>query len=103
MRESRMYGSVRGACSNARPYRNRFARNDSLSGIDDFITCGSATPLANLPVVSRAWGSQLCIAWVTAPPVAVRPPSTTYCAPVIAEAWSEHKKSTVLAISSAAT
>ena len=29
---------------------------------------------------------QFCIAWVTAPPVAVRAPSTTYCAPVIAEA-----------------
>jgi glycogen phosphorylase len=35
---------------------------------------------------------------VTAPPVAVRPPSTTYCPPVIAAARSEHKKSTVLAI-----
>ena len=28
MRESRTYGSVRGACSNARPYRNRCARKD---------------------------------------------------------------------------
>jgi hypothetical protein len=31
MRESRTYGSVRGARSNARPYRDRFARNDSIS------------------------------------------------------------------------
>ena len=46
---------------------------------------------------------QLCIAWVTVPPVAVRAPSTTYCAPVIAEARSEHKNSTVLAISSGVT
>ena len=28
MRESRTYGSVRGALSNERPYRYRFARND---------------------------------------------------------------------------
>jgi hypothetical protein len=28
MRESRTYGSVRGALSNERPYRDRFARND---------------------------------------------------------------------------
>ena len=28
MRESRTYGSVRGALSNGRPYRDRFARND---------------------------------------------------------------------------
>jgi hypothetical protein len=30
MRESRTYGSVRGALSNERPYRDRFARNDGL-------------------------------------------------------------------------
>jgi hypothetical protein len=28
MRESRTYGSVRGALSNERPYRDRFAYND---------------------------------------------------------------------------
>ncbi|MGY4283230.1 hypothetical protein ACVWXO_002450 [Bradyrhizobium sp. LM2.7] len=28
MRESRTYGSVRGALSNERPYRDRYARND---------------------------------------------------------------------------
>jgi hypothetical protein len=28
MRESRTYGSVRGALSNGRPYRDRFVRND---------------------------------------------------------------------------
>jgi hypothetical protein len=28
MRESRTYGSVRGALRNERPYRDRFARND---------------------------------------------------------------------------
>ena len=28
MRESRLYGSVRGALSNERPYRDRVARND---------------------------------------------------------------------------
>src|SRR3984893_15036090 len=28
MRESRLYGSVRGALSNERPYRERFARSD---------------------------------------------------------------------------
>ena len=28
MRESRTYGSVRGALSNERPYRDRCARND---------------------------------------------------------------------------
>jgi hypothetical protein len=38
---------------------------------------------------------------VTAPPVAVRPPSTTNCPPVVLEARSEHRKSTMLAISSA--
>jgi hypothetical protein len=37
---------------------------------------------------------------VTAPPVAVRPPSTTNCPPVVLEARSEHRKSTMLAISS---
>src|SRR5258706_11467153 len=31
MRESRTYGSVRGALSNGRPYRDRFARNDGAS------------------------------------------------------------------------
>jgi predicted RNA-binding Zn ribbon-like protein len=31
MRESRTYGSVRGALSNGRPYRDRFARNDGKS------------------------------------------------------------------------
>ena len=50
-----------------------------------------------------ATASQFWIAWVTAPPVAVRPPSTTYCAPVIAAARSEHKNNTVLAISSVVT
>jgi hypothetical protein len=38
--------------------------------------------------------------WVTEPPVAVRPPSTTNCPPVVLEARSEHRKSTMLAISS---
>ena len=38
---------------------------------------------------------------VTAPPVAVRPPSTTYCAPVMLPARSEHRNSTILATSSA--
>ena len=42
----------------------------------------------------------LCPA-VTDPPVAVRPPSTTYCAPVMLLARSEHKNSTTLATSSA--
>jgi len=46
--------------------------------------------------------AQLCSAWVTAPPVAVRPLST-YCAPVLAEARSEHRNGTVLAISSGMT
>jgi hypothetical protein len=32
MRESRLYGSVRGALSNERPYRDRCARNDGWSG-----------------------------------------------------------------------
>jgi hypothetical protein len=31
MRESRTYGSVRGALRNERPYRDRFARNDGVS------------------------------------------------------------------------
>ena len=31
MRESRTYGSVRGALSNERPYRDRFARNDDAT------------------------------------------------------------------------
>jgi hypothetical protein len=31
MRESRTYGSVRGALSNERPYRDRFARNDEMA------------------------------------------------------------------------
>jgi hypothetical protein len=34
MRESRTYGSVRGALSNERPYRDRFARNDGGSDYD---------------------------------------------------------------------
>ena len=38
---------------------------------------------------------------VTAPGVAVRPPSITKCAPVMLPAKSEHRKSTVLATSSA--
>src|SRR5580692_1316716 len=38
---------------------------------------------------------------VTAPPVAVRPPSTTNCPPVVLEARSEQRNSTMLAISSA--
>ncbi len=38
---------------------------------------------------------------VTAPPVAVRPPSTTYCAPVMLLARSEHRNSTRFATSSA--
>jgi hypothetical protein len=33
----------------------------------------------------------------------VQPPSMTYCAPVIAEARSEHRNRTVLAISSGVT
>jgi len=37
---------------------------------------------------------------VTAPPVAVRPPSTTYCAPVVLAARSEQRNRTVFAISS---
>ena len=45
--------------------------------------------------------AQLFGAAVTAPPVAVRPPSTTYCAPVMLLARSEHRNSTMLAISSA--
>src|SRR6266404_3724761 len=53
--------------------------------------------VASLPL------AQLCIAWVTALPVAVRAPSTTYCAPVIADARSEQRNSTVLAISSGMT
>jgi hypothetical protein len=32
MRENRTYGSVRGALSNERPYRDRFARNDGPLG-----------------------------------------------------------------------
>src|SRR5438094_10411937 len=32
MRESRTYGSVRGALSNERPYRDRCARNDEENG-----------------------------------------------------------------------
>ena len=35
MRESRTYGSVRGALSNERPYRDRCARNDGLSSAQD--------------------------------------------------------------------
>jgi hypothetical protein len=37
MRESRTYGSVRGALSNERPYRDRFARNDGHNWI--FLGC----------------------------------------------------------------
>jgi hypothetical protein len=39
--------------------------------------------------------------WVTEPPVAVRPPSTTNCPPVVLDARSEQRKSTMSAISSA--
>jgi hypothetical protein len=52
---------------------------------------------------SRRTDPQLCTTWVTEPPVAVRPPSMTYCAPVMAEARSEHRNNTVLAISSGMT
>jgi hypothetical protein len=38
MRESRTYGSVRGALSNERPYRDRFARNDGYS-----VACAAVT------------------------------------------------------------
>jgi hypothetical protein len=34
MRESRTYGSVRGALRNERPYRDRFARNDGSRDTD---------------------------------------------------------------------
>jgi hypothetical protein len=49
------------------------------------------------PARARAAGAypqrncQLYIAWVTAPPTAVRAPSITDCAPLIAEVKSEHK------------
>src|SRR3984893_12072262 len=46
MRESRLYGSVRGALSNERPYRDRCARNDGV---------------AAFPVHSRAVNSSLAI------------------------------------------
>ena len=64
------------------------------------MTVAIPPPVAKAPRLPLA---QLCIAWVTAPPVAVRPPSMTYCAPVIAEARSEHRNGTVLAISSGMT
>jgi uncharacterized protein len=59
--------------------------------------------LADAAAADLASLAQLCNVWVTAPPVAVRPPSTTYCPPVIAEAASEHRNSTVAAISSGVT
>ena len=37
MRESRTYGSVRGALSNERPYRDRCARNDGLRLLENSI------------------------------------------------------------------
>jgi len=42
MRESRTYGSVRGALSNERPYRDRCARNDEESAYDFALTTRSA-------------------------------------------------------------
>src|SRR5712675_3229060 len=41
MRESRTYGSVRGALSNERPYRDRFARNDGVRR-SEFVSTHSA-------------------------------------------------------------
>ena len=43
MRESRTYGSVRGALSNERPYRDRFARNDECGG-QSCPCCGKVSP-----------------------------------------------------------
>ena len=45
MRESRPYGSVRGARSNARPYRDSCARNDGFASATDL--AGSRGPLAS--------------------------------------------------------
>ena len=52
-----------------------------------------------VPCAYRSWFHCLT-RLVTAPPVAVRPPSTTNCPPVVLEARSEQRKSTMLAISS---
>jgi len=41
MRESRTYGSVRGALSNERPYRDRFARNDEHGEVSLLSSCVS--------------------------------------------------------------
>ena len=41
MRESRTYGSVRGALSNERPYRDRCARNDREAWIASLSPSGA--------------------------------------------------------------
>jgi hypothetical protein len=45
MRESRTYGSVRGALSNERPYRDRCARNDDAVPQPHDVTSGLFRPL----------------------------------------------------------
>src|SRR4030081_3094432 len=47
MRESRTYGSVRGALSNERPYRDRFARNDGSALRNDSETTPAQRRLAD--------------------------------------------------------
>jgi class 3 adenylate cyclase len=61
---------------------------------------GPATAAPPVGASGIAGLAQSCIAWVTAPPTAVRPPSTTYWPPVMLLARSEHRKRTMLAISS---
>src|SRR5467141_917791 len=53
MRESRTYGSVRGALSNERPYRDRFARNDGR-GVGYFLTPSSPPSTQASPRPHRA-------------------------------------------------
>jgi hypothetical protein len=48
MRESRLYGSVRGALSNGRPYRVAYARASLLR-------CGES-PLCHIPAVGQTRG-----------------------------------------------
>jgi hypothetical protein len=47
MRESRTYGSVRGARGDARPYRDRYARNDrEARRVNPKLSCSNSAPVS---------------------------------------------------------
>src|SRR5262249_43623139 len=63
------------------------------------IRCRRQAPISPDAVRCFVFAPHRLAALVTAPAVAVRPPSTTNCPPVVLEARSEQRNSTMLAIS----